>query len=144
MNSVGLLRFNSWDVKLTFTEAIMERLSIRQASEQFGISRARLYSLLNKGAVEGYLAPRNGSKANSWIDGDSLNTHIKTRDERLYQGRPKAKPDGDYLPVRVAAQKAGYTTRHVNYLVKMGSITAKKAKGGILVYYPSLLKYKEK
>jgi hypothetical protein len=56
-----------------------------------------------------------------------------------FRGRGCIKPEGDYLPVRVAAQKAGYTTRHVNYLVKMGSITAKKAKGGILVYYPSLL-----
>ncbi|MEN8216686.1 MAG: hypothetical protein ABFS56_09995 [Pseudomonadota bacterium] len=31
----------------------MEKLSIREASERFGLSRARLYQLLEKGAIVG-------------------------------------------------------------------------------------------
>ena len=73
-------------------EAIMEKLSVSQASKQFGISRARLYKLLDKGAVTGY----KGYKTGSWINIDSLQSHINTRNSRHGQGRPRVEIDGDY------------------------------------------------
>lgn len=117
----------------------MEKLTISQASKQFGISRARLYQLLDKGVVVGYKG-----HGDSWISTQSLDTHIKTRDKRRYQGRPTAEVNGDFLPARIAAQRVGYTTRHINYLIKQGNVAAKKAKGGMLIYYPSLLNYIQK
>jgi len=117
----------------------MEKLSIREASQRFGISRARLYKLLDKGAVTGYKGHEG-----SWISIDSLQIHVSTRDSRHGQGRPKVEIEGDYVPARVAALKSGYTKDHVNYLVRKGYVTTRKAKGGRLIYYPDLLKYKEK
>jgi hypothetical protein len=39
---------------------IMEKLSIREASQTFGISRARLYQLLDKGIVAGHRSKKKG------------------------------------------------------------------------------------
>ena len=115
----------------------MEKLSIGQASEQFNISRARLYQLLEKGAVVGYRSEKKGRGAGSWIDRQSLCTHIHENPH----GGPKIMPEGDYLPIRIAAKNIKYTVRHINRLVKAGSVASKKVIGGYLVHYPSLLKY---
>ncbi len=126
----------------------MEKLSISQASKQFGISRARLYQLLEKGTIMGYRSMQRGRGAGSWVDSNSLNNHIETREEKAKNskspGRPKAMAEGDYLPVRLAAYKISYTTQYINRLIKRGSVDAKKSKGVSLVFYPSLLKYLEK
>ena len=118
----------------------MEKLSIREASQRFNISRARLYKLLDRGVVTGH----KGHNTGSWISIDSLKNHIYTRDSRHGQGRPRVEIDGDYLPARVAAQKSGYTTSYVNYLVKNGGVATRKTKGGRAIYYPDLLKHKDK
>jgi predicted DNA-binding transcriptional regulator AlpA len=118
----------------------MEKLSIREASERFGLSRARLYQLLDKGIVAGYRSDKKGRGADSWIDGQSLCTHIE---DRKYGG-PKAMPEGDYLPTRVAAQKTGYTAQHINRLIRQGSVAVRKRGRVNLVYLPNLLKYLEK
>jgi len=55
--------------------AIMEKLSIREASEKFGISRARLYQLLDKGAIVGHQSAMRGRSAKSWVDGNSLSCY---------------------------------------------------------------------
>ncbi|MEN8216821.1 MAG: hypothetical protein ABFS56_10695 [Pseudomonadota bacterium] len=119
----------------------MEKLSIGEASERFGLSRARLYQLLDKGAIAGHRSEKKGRGAGSWIDGITLEQHIKTRDARDHQGCPKTKPEGDYLPTRVAAKKTGYTAQHINQLIRQGSVAAKKKGRVNLVYYPNLLRY---
>ncbi|MEN8215139.1 MAG: hypothetical protein ABFS56_01925 [Pseudomonadota bacterium] len=132
--------FSDISHKLTRPEIIMEKLSIREASQTFGISRARLYQLLEKGIIAGHRSAKKGRGADSWIDGKSLYAHIK--DDK--HGRPKLMADGDYLPTRLAAKKTGYTTQYINQLIRQGSVAAKKNKQANLVYYPSLLKYMEK
>jgi predicted DNA-binding transcriptional regulator AlpA len=119
----------------------MEKLSIREASQTFGISRARLYQLLDKGVIVGHLS---GSHAGgSWVSLASMRTHIETRNEKWGQGRPKVLPDGEkYLPVREAAKKTGYSTRHVYLLISQGAVASKYGDTGKLVYYPDLLAYK--
>ena len=119
----------------------MERLSVQEASKRFGISRARLYKLLDRGVIIGQRSKMRGRSASSWIDSESLRAHIETRDER--HGRPKAERDGDYLPVRVAAEQSGCSMRNISYLIKNGRVESKKAGGNALVCYPSLLKYLE-
>ncbi len=60
----------------------MEKLSIRQASEKFGISRARLYQLLDKGAIAGHRSMQpmqRGRGARSWVDSNSLQQHSKIK-----------------------------------------------------------------
>ena len=120
----------------------MEKLSIKQASERFGLSRARLYQLLDKGAVVGHLSNKKG-KGESWIDSVALRQHIETRNERYAKGGPKAEAEGFYLPTRIAAEKSGYTTQHINLLIRQGSIASKKKGRFNLVHYPSLLRYKK-
>jgi len=115
----------------------MEKLSIGQASEQFNISRARLYQLLDKGIVTGYRSEKKGRNADSWIDGRSLCVHIN----EAKHGRPKIMAEGNYLPTRLAAKKTGYTTQYINQLIRHGNVVSKKNKHANLVYYPSLLKY---
>ncbi len=121
----------------------MEKLSIKQASEQFGLSRARLYQLLDKGAVAGYRTSKKEKGGTSWIDSRSLNDHLKNKDNKK-GGRPKTEGFGDYLPVKLAAEKIGYSTQHINRLIRLGSIIAKPKEGVSLVYYPSLLQHKNK
>jgi transposase len=119
----------------------MEKLSIREASERFGLSRARLYQLLEKGTIVGHRSTMRGRSAKSWVDGNSLCKHLETRDERRGQGRPKAKAEGNYLPIWLAAQKTSYSIRHISRLVKQGSIASIKSGQDSLVHYPSLLGY---
>jgi len=57
----------------------MERLSIREASERFGLSRARLYQLLGNGIIDGALSEKRGRGACSWVDIASLQAHINMR-----------------------------------------------------------------
>jgi hypothetical protein len=47
---------------------IMEKLSIREASQTFGISRARLYQLLDKGIVAGHRSKKKGRGGGSWVN----------------------------------------------------------------------------
>ncbi len=122
----------------------MEKLSIGQASERFGLSRARLYQLLEKGAVVGHRSNKKGRGAGSWVDGITLSQHINTRDERWGQGRPKAEADGNYIPIRLAAEKTNYSITHLTRLVKQGSIASIKKGGDNLIHYPSLLGYIKK
>jgi transposase len=120
----------------------MEKLSIREASQTFGISRARIYQLLDKGAIIGHLSTKRGRGAGSWVDNNSLSAHIKNRVEKQRRGgRPLARQEGDYLPARVAAHKIGYTRQYINQLVRQGAVVAKKIGGSTLIYYPSLLNY---
>jgi len=121
----------------------MEKLSIREASERFGLSRARLYKLLNKGIITGHLSTKKGGAGNSWIHLESLQTHLDNRDKKI--GRPQVRnDDSDYIPVKSAAQKLKYSVSHVYHLVKQGSVASKIKNGGILVSYPELLVYQHK
>ena len=124
----------------------MEKLTITEASKRFGISRGRLYKLLDEQIVVGHKAPRQGRKANSWVEAGSLKLHIEQRHEKQRQspGRPKAVETGEYFPTRVAAEKVGYSLRNVCYLVKNGRVKSKKVNGNALVYYPSLIEYKNR
>jgi transposase len=58
----------------------MEKLTIREASERFGLSRARLYQLLDKGIIAGHRSDKKGRGAESWIDAVTLKQHLKIRD----------------------------------------------------------------
>jgi len=121
----------------------MDKLTIGEASKQFGISRARLYKLLQGQIVKGYRSKQRGPKANSWIDGDSLKLHIENRLEKQQENGRKTKivAEGEYLPSHEAAHKVGYTVQNVDLLAREGKIKTKQTKYGKLVYYPSLLKY---
>jgi hypothetical protein len=119
----------------------MEKLSIREASERFGLSRARLYKLLEKGAVAGFRSNQKGKAGGSWIDKRSLCEYVENTDEK--RGRKQAVGHGNYLSVRQASEKTGYSIRQLNHLAKLGAITARKDGFHNLIYYPSLLKYIE-
>ncbi len=119
----------------------MEKLTIKQASERFGLSRARLYKLLENGQVAGYRSPTRGKGGkSSWIDGRSLCEHVENKKD----GRPLAMPNGDYIPIRMAAQKINLSIRYIHTLVNRGSVEAKKENGSSLVHYPNLLRYIKK
>ncbi|MEN8221285.1 MAG: hypothetical protein ABFS56_34035 [Pseudomonadota bacterium] len=117
----------------------MEKLSIREASERFGLSRARLYQLLDKGAIAGH----RSKKGKTWLDSDSLYIHIENREKKQLVGRPITNIiDGDFLPVSLAAKRTGYTPQHINLLARQGSIAAKKLNGVRVVSYEDLLRHK--
>lgn len=116
----------------------MEKLSIREASERFGLSRARIYQLLDKGAIVGHKSMERGRSAKSWVDGNSLRQHSKTK-----SGRPPTKVDGMYAPITEACNVSGYSAAHIYRLLEQGTISSKKSSA-VLVYLPDLLKYKEK
>jgi hypothetical protein len=121
----------------------MEKLSIKEASEQFGVSRARLYKLLNDGLIAGHLSQTKSKNEISWVLANSLRTYLKNRDKK--GGRPQIQcRHDDYVPAKIAAKKSGYALRHVYYLAKRGSIASKKGEGGVLVSYTNLLDYKNK
>ncbi len=124
----------------------MERLSIRQASEQFGLSRARIYKLLGDGVVMGELSQKRGKGGHSWVNISSLQNHLNTRKAKQGHGRGGLKIKGDdiYMSVSDAAEKIGYTDRHIRSLITKGSIASKKAKNGkgYLVHYDDLVRYK--
>jgi len=94
----------------------MEKLSIREASERFGLSRARLYQLLDKGAITGHRSAMRGRSAKSWVDAISLQSHIENRHENLRHGKggPKILADGAYIPVCEAVKKSGYSRTHLD------------------------------
>ena len=121
----------------------MEKLTIIQASKQFGISRVRLYKLLEGQIIVGHHSKQRGRSSGSWVDADSLKLHIEQRREKLRQstGRPKAVEDGEYLPVRVAAERIGYTEQNIYHLIKSGHLESKNIRGNFLIHYPSLLEY---
>ncbi len=122
----------------------MEKLTIKQASERFGLSKARLYQLLDKGAVAGHRSEKKGRGAGSWIDGVALKQHIQTRDERVGLGGPKAVAEGNYLPTGEAAKKIGVSIPYIHKLIKRGSVASKKSGRFNLVHWPSLSAYKNK
>lgn len=123
----------------------MEKLSISQASKQFGISRARLYQLLEKGTIMGYRSMQRGRGAGSWISTDSLLEHINVRDTKIGMGRPKVRSENNnYVAVMDACKKSGYSETHVYRLVNQGLIISRKGQTGILVFLPDLLNYKNK
>jgi excisionase family DNA binding protein len=123
----------------------MEKLSIREASERFGISRARLYQLLNKGVITGHLSTKRGGAGNSWVYLDSLHTYFIDNNKGT-SGRPSVESEeGEYISVRDACQRTGYTNPHIYRLIKQGSIASRKSKkNGTLIFYPDLLNYKRK
>ncbi|TGO02283.1 hypothetical protein PN36_27515 [Candidatus Thiomargarita nelsonii] len=131
----------------------MEKLSIKEASERFGLSRARLYQLLDKEAIVGHKSTMRGRGAGSWINSNSLSAHIENRLEKQRQGgrqggrhkggRPPTKADGMYVPITEACNVSGYSAVHIYRLLKQGSIASKK-NGTVLIYLPDLLKYKKK
>ena len=121
----------------------MNKLSIQEASKIFGISRVRLYKLLEGQIVVGHKSMQKGRGAGSWVDGDSLKLHIEHRLEKQRQstGRPKAVEEGGYLPVRVAAKRSGYTKQNIYYLIKVGHVESKIINSNLLIHYSGLLKY---
>ncbi|MEN8217776.1 MAG: hypothetical protein ABFS56_15690 [Pseudomonadota bacterium] len=119
----------------------MEKLSIREASQTFGISRARLYQLLDKGVVAGYRSKKKGRGGGSWVHLNSLHEHFTNKTD----GRPPVESDKEnYISVRMACEMTGYTNPRIYQLIKQGTIASRKGKGGVLVYYPDLLNYKRK
>jgi predicted DNA-binding transcriptional regulator AlpA len=124
----------------------MKKLSIREASEKFGLSRARLYDLLARNCIAGFRSLKRGRNANpSWVDVDSLEQHIKTRWERQ-RTAPMVMGNDIYVSVRVAAQKTGYSRKHIYRLVRRGSISAKRPdkRTGLLVYLNDLKNFRKK
>jgi len=120
----------------------MEKLSIREASERFGLSRARIYKMLNDGIVNGHQSGTNAG--GSWVNLASLQMHIEERGEKWERGRPRIlAEENEYISVRDAAQKSGYSTQHIYLLIKQGSIASRRGKKGILIHYPDLLRYKK-
>ncbi|KHD09198.1 hypothetical protein PN36_12345 [Candidatus Thiomargarita nelsonii] len=118
----------------------MEKLSIREASERFGLSRARLYKLLNQGALVGHISPKKDGK--SWIYPYSLQDYYNGN--KGLPGRPQVESEGGYVSVREACQKTGYTDARIYQLIKQGNVASKKGKkGGVLVFISDLLKKKK-
>ncbi|MEN8219610.1 MAG: hypothetical protein ABFS56_25315 [Pseudomonadota bacterium] len=110
----------------------MTKLSIREASEKFGLSRTRLYKLLDKGKIEGVRSFKRGRNASSWVDADSLEKHISMRAENQKHGKGGPRiisEDERYVSVRLAAEKVGYTIQYVYRLAKRGSVGSKRPIG---------------
>ncbi|MEN8219347.1 MAG: hypothetical protein ABFS56_23905 [Pseudomonadota bacterium] len=118
----------------------MARLSIREASKKFGLSRARLYQLLSDGKIEGEHATRCGRAARSWIEESSLAYHIQTRKER--KGKV-IKGDDKYVSVRDAAKESGYSRKHIYHLARKGSIGVKLKESGLLICLNDLKKMRK-
>ncbi|KHD06636.1 hypothetical protein PN36_26585 [Candidatus Thiomargarita nelsonii] len=125
----------------------MEKLSIREASERFGLSKARLYKLLGDGIITGELSQKRGKGGHSWVNISSLQNHLNTRVAKQRHGKGGLKIKGDtiYIPVSEAAKRIGYTVQHIHSLAKRGSIASKKTKDnkGRLIHYEDLLQYKK-
>ena len=122
-------------------EAIMEKLTIKEASQQFGLSRTRVYQLLREKKLQGYLSDNHAG--GSWVNLTSLKIHLGMRDKKW--GRPKVLTDNnEYMSVKDASQKTGYSTQHIYLLIKKGSIGTKQGVHGQLILYSDLLRHKEK
>jgi predicted DNA-binding transcriptional regulator AlpA len=124
----------------------MTRLTIREASEKFGLSRARLYKLLAQNSVAGFRSLKQGKNATpSWIDADSLARHVETRREKQRRG-PMIMGDDMYVPVRVAVQKTGYSRSYIYRLAQQGSIAVKRSekRTGLLIYLNDLENFRDK
>ncbi|MEN8220333.1 MAG: hypothetical protein ABFS56_29090 [Pseudomonadota bacterium] len=122
------------------------RLTIREASEKFGLSRARLYDLLARNLIAGFRSMERGRNATrSWIDAGSLEKHIETREKRQ-KTAPMIVGDDIYVPVREAVQKTGYSQAHIYYLARKGSISVKRPKkrNGLLIFLKDLENFKTK
>lgn len=110
----------------------MRKLSIRAASQYFGLSRARIYQLLSMGKIAGYRSSQKGCNASSWVDASSLSDYLKTKPQRAKKRSPGPKlvRDGNYIAVREAAQKTGYCVAQIYNLARRGSIAARKPDSG--------------
>ena len=124
----------------------MEKLTIKQASERFGLSAARIYKLLGDGKIVGERSQKRGRGAGSWVDADSLTEHIKCRHENQGHGKGgiKIAKEGHYMPVSQAAKNSGYTIRYLHRLAERGSIGTRKStdSGRRLIDYNDLLRHK--
>ncbi len=122
------------------------RLSIKEASEKFQLSPARIYKLLADGKIKGERAGKRGRGGGSWVDAGSLSEHIECRHENLKHGKGglKIPNEGHYMPVSEAAKKAGYTVNYIHRLTRQGSIGTRKSLNGDwrLVDYRDLLRHK--
>ncbi len=125
----------------------MEKLTIREASQRFCISRARLYKLLGDGIIDGELSKKRGKGGHSWVNLDSLKHHFDMRVAKQAHGKGGYKIVGDsiYISVSEAAKRVGYTVQHIHSLAKRGSIASKKTENnkGRLIHYEDLLRYKK-
>ncbi|KHD05734.1 hypothetical protein PN36_19550 [Candidatus Thiomargarita nelsonii] len=61
-----------------------------EASERFGLSRARLYKLLNQGALVGHISPKKDGQF--WIYPDSLQDY--SNGNKGLAGRPQVESEG--------------------------------------------------
>jgi predicted DNA-binding transcriptional regulator AlpA len=124
----------------------MTRLTIREASKKFGLSRARLYDLLARNCIAGFRSMERGRKAKSWVDADSLASHIENRAEKQRLGSMIFGND-KYVPVRIAAEKTGYSTGYIYSLARQGSIGIKRLRpgkrSGLLIYLKDLEGFKK-
>ncbi|MEN8216502.1 MAG: hypothetical protein ABFS56_09015 [Pseudomonadota bacterium] len=122
----------------------MTKLSIREASEKFGLSRARLYKLLEKGKIVGFRSPKRGRAAASWVDVRSIEEHISMRGENQKCGGPRIIGDEKYVSVRVAAEKVGYSIQYIYRLAQRGSVGSRRpiGKRGWLIYLADLDRFK--
>jgi predicted DNA-binding transcriptional regulator AlpA len=121
----------------------MKKLNIREASQQFNLSRARLYKLLEMGKIVGHRSEKRGRGAESWVDSNSIEKHLNLSSQNQKQGRPKIAGDGNYVPVREAAKKTGYCTPHIYTLANRGSVGTKKtANGNWLIHLKDLERFK--
>jgi transposase len=122
----------------------MKKLNIREASQQFNLSRARLYKLLKMGKITGHRSEKRGRGADSWVDSNSIEKHLNLSSQNQKQGRPKIVGDGNYVPVRKAAEKTGYCIRHIYTLANRGSIGTRKTENGKgwLIHLEDLKRFK--
>jgi predicted DNA-binding transcriptional regulator AlpA len=121
----------------------MTRLTIREASEKFGLSRARLYKLLAMQRIVGFRSSKQGGNAESWVNASSLEKYL-CRPGKKKNGAPMIMGDGDYVPVRIAVEKTNYSRTHIYRLARQGSINAKRPNQGygLLISLNDLKKYK--
>jgi len=59
-------------------------------------------------------------------------------------GMPKLEGEGDFIPVREAVKKTGFSRSRIYQLINQGIILTKKKSNGVLIYYHDLLSYKAK
>ncbi len=118
----------------------MEKLTIKQASERFGLSRARLYQLLDKGAVAGFRSNKLGKAGGTWIHAGDLAKHLETTKGNAI--RPNVYGDDIYISVAEACKISGYSQAQMYRFAKQKTLLSKKEqRNGILINKIDLLNY---
>ena len=112
------------------------KITVSEAHDIYGISKARLYDLLSRGKIAGYVAKKRGRNGGSWIDEQSLKYFLSNR----VNGRPAIKSEGNYVSVTEAAKRSGYSPQRIHQLINEGIACTKSAQDGKgrLVLYPGL------